>query len=293
MQDAFQKSKILYAGNSGSLPRRPRRFSFRRFLYAGICLVFLCVLGALYYMLQLPLLRFSDVHVAGLQTLSSEEVMGAVRADLAGTYFFLIPRDSYFFVSGAYLEERLKKQFSRIAEVAVKKTTGQPLSVTITERSVWGIVCEKANSVGGSQEVLPVQEKKTDACFYIDRSGTAFEDVSSFAGSLFPVIYKEEPGMLGQIAVAPADVEFFESSRDFLHLASGLSLFSMESQKTSPNDMHLYLKEGWELIVPRDKSPEEWTHVLDVLLSGEIKDRKKDLLYVDLRFGNKVFYKFR
>ena len=52
-------------------------------------------------------------------------------------------------------------------------------------------------------------------------------------------------------------------------------------------------KEGWSVIVTRAKEPELWLPVLRTLLTEEIKGRRNQLEYLDLRFGNKVFYKFR
>lgn len=297
MQDSFQKSKILYTGErgQGAFPQRRRRS--RRWVWAfGIIFSFFVTGAGAWYALQQPIFRFTEFRLMGLRATPQDAVLASLRSEFAGMRFMVIPRDSYFIVSSESLEAYLKRAFPRIASVAVAKKIGEPLDLSFTERTLWGILCarEKGDAdLEDSDADTVSREQQKESCFYIDRAGYAFEDVSSFAGSLFPVLFVDHAGALGEQLVTPDETAFFEEASSFLRASAGLSLFSAEFSRKNPDDVRLRLKEGWHLIVPREKNPAEWVAILKTLLAGEVRDKQKNLLYVDLRFGNKVFYKFR
>ena len=57
--------------------------------------------------------------------------------------------------------------------------------------------------------------------------------------------------------------------------------------------VHAITRAGWEILLLEDTDPEAAYKNLELALEREIKDKIASLDYIDLRFGNRIFYKFR
>lgn len=290
----FRRSKILYTGAPPSSFRK-RKFRLQkanRFIVFG--LAFLLIAAGIFYLARWERFRIHDIEISGLSALSEEEIRSAVIKQLEGNIFFFMPRNHLFVVSGRWLEQELRDGYPKIFSAEVKKTLRPSLKIVLREREIWGIACVKTEIAEIPADVSQKNEarKTVGPCFYIDRSGFAFEEVSSFEGGVFPVLYKGEEGTLGSFPVSAIEIESFEKINQALVSSVNLSLLSIEFLEES-GDVRLVIKNGLALLVPFNKNPSEWVSVLRTLLLGEIKERKNELDYVDLRFGNKVFYKYR
>ncbi|MFY9462067.1 MAG: FtsQ-type POTRA domain-containing protein, partial [Candidatus Sungiibacteriota bacterium] len=182
MQESFRKSRILYTGRIAATKPR-RRYFPKKPIFAVLAVIFFvsAVAGA-FYVLRLPRLRIHEIRVAGVKSLSEDGIRSLVSRELEGNIFYLIPKDNYLLVSSRSIERILKENFLRIAEVRVRKTLAPALDITITERDIWGIGCVKTEIEEVKGETTPAKKagaatKKTGPCFYIDRTGFAFEDV--------------------------------------------------------------------------------------------------------------------
>ena len=230
----------------------------------------------------------------GLASLSEEEVRLVVMRYLEGDTLFFVPRNHLFAVSPKNLKNELYKTYPKIAAVEIKKNLNPALAIKIAERIIWGIGCTKTEVEEITENVSEGERSKkaVGPCFYIDQGGFAFEEVSLFKGGLFPILYKDKEGIVGSYIFSEEEIKFFEKAGETLISSLNFPLLSVEFLPEG-EDARLTLKDGWSLFVPLKKSPSEWLPVLRTLLLGEIKERKNQLEYVDLRFGNKVFYKFR
>jgi len=65
--------------------------------------------------------------------------------------------------------------------------------------------------------------------------------------------------------------------------------FSFQIQR----EFRALTSDGFLLWINRDDDFAGVTKVLKTVLDEEIKDRRAELEYADLRFGNKVFYRYR
>ncbi|MDO8561156.1 MAG: hypothetical protein Q7R91_02990 [bacterium] len=293
MQEQFRKSKILYTGEAVNTKAK-KRFSLKLFFIIFAVILSVSVVAGVFYALRLPRLRIQEISIVGAKSILEDDISSLALSDISGSSFYLIPKDSYFFVRLSRIENLIKNKFLRIVEVRAQKTFKSALNIVVTERDIWGMGCIKTEikevaGIASKQESI----KKTGPCFYIDKTGFAFEDVSSFEGGLLPVVYTDGEGTLGSSIIQSSNVAFFEEAAKTLESSLQLPLLSVEISSKNSDDVRLNLKEGWSLIVLRNKPSSNWISFLKTLLDGEIKDKRAGLDYVDLRFGNKVFYKYR
>lgn len=270
-----RESRIVYALKA----KPPRPFPKRLvFWFAGIGLLLL-LFAAVIYVANLPALAVNSIDVSGRDA-SAEEIRQAVRTMLEGNLLLVIPRKNFFAVSGERIADELRRRFPEVASVRVNKEFPHRIIIRAEKRHLWGVYCRREGTA------LPA------GCAYLDVDGTVYEELESFAGWLLPVIYGSVPARLGEPAVPPGMLGFFGDAQAGLERI-GAKLLVLSFATSTPDDARLSLAEGWYLLVTRSRPVAEWMGTLRTVLEKEIGERRPELEYVDLRFGAKVFYKFK
>lgn len=270
-------SRVVY-----SRKPEPKKPIPKAFWYSLAILLALGVLGwGVWYLANLPYLGVDRIEVFGARQLSASDIEQTARDAIAGEQWLIFPKNNFFIVSSARVRENLGAAFPQVAEIRVEKKFPDRLIVTIEERTLWGVVCSRPDAV------LP-----PESCFYIDRRGTPYEELASVEGWLVPVIYIPQKSALGTQAVPEATLDFFNQAKDALASISG-NLILLAVSSSTPSDVRLTLSENWDILVSSSRPPSEWVKILKTVLEKDIGEKRSQLEYVDLRFGNKVFYKYR
>lgn len=271
------QSRIVYAAKS----KQKRPFNKRRFLFVFSLFLAAVFTGGLAWVLHLPGLRIDKIEIRGAALLSAAEIENEVNSEISGSHFLILPRNNFFLVSNKSIAQNLSVRFHRIAEVIVNKKFPKEIDVEIKERSLWGAYCQ----------TLDAGETR-HSCFYIDDRGMAYEDISGFEGSLLPIVYSPREVKVGDEVLSSVTLEFYGRARESA-FAVNANLLSITLSTSTPADARLNFAEGWHALVTMARPAGEWLDVLKIVLEKEIGDRRSQLEYIDLRFGNKVFYKYR
>jgi len=154
------------------------------------------------------------------------------------------------------------------------------LNIKVEERKQEGIWC-----VYGNSESIP-------ECFFYDKEGVIYEEApNSVRGSLIKNIRdgRVEEAQLGSAVVDALLLEYINNLIDALELA-----YEHPNYIFIKNDDEIragFLK-GWEAYFSRSQDLIESVENLILILDKEIGTRASELLYIDLRLGNKAFYKY-
>ena len=269
-------SRIVY-------PSKPREKRSRSRIWIGVFIVLgLAGLAISFgYAFYLPYFRIQQIEIHSAEIIPAAEVEAVIRREITGREWLILPRDNFFLISGEGLEHVIRDRFSQIETVSVGRRFPNRLTVEIRERILWGIYCRRENLAA-----------PPDSCLYLDTHGVAYEDLSDIQGWLLPVVYAAGTKVIGEEAVSPSAIEFYESAEGSLR-GVGAEMLWVSFSTSSPAEMRLGLAEGWNILVTASRPVEEWTKVLAVVLEKEVAGRRSELEYVDLRFGNRVFYKYR
>ncbi len=279
-------SRVIYPAKVKPKKAFPRRAVF------GLLFLFALVLMSVgvWYALNLPFLRIERIEVRGQRLLAAAEIEQAVRDMLGGSYFGLAPRDSVFLISRPGLAEGLLDRYSVIERASVERIFPNRLAVNITERKLWGIYCDRPSARPEPGAGNTGAEERQ--CFYLDTRGIAYEKLSDVRGWLLPVIYAARPVTAGEQAAPPSTLQYFKEADAAVALISA-RILSMRLATTTADDVRFDLAEGWHLLVNVSRPVSDWGRVLGTVLDQEIRERRGELEYVDLRFGAKVFYRFK
>ncbi|KKS38767.1 MAG: hypothetical protein A3G49_04645 [Candidatus Sungbacteria bacterium RIFCSPLOWO2_12_FULL_41_11] len=292
MVDTYFKSRLLY--------KKKKRRNFRPVILISLAvLIGVAVIAyGIFSLANMPYWQIKNISVTGFEIIEQDELYAAIQEPLDGYIWKFIPKSQYFFLPEEEISEHVKNKFAKIGQVSVEKKFPDILTVVVEERKVFAIYCpavNKGSTTIALAEEAAIETKSGSKCFYIDRGGVIFELSISFAGTVFPIIENDEDMdfVVGKPAISREVLNFFEEANSALKEKTGFTLSSLTISKDISKDYILGTNFGWFLIVPRDVLPSDWSANLKTIIDSKIKTRIGDLDYVDLRFGSKIFYKFK
>ncbi len=267
--------------------RKKRRERILR--YGIIVFIMILLIGVISYVAHRPSLRISKVELNGGVLVTQDDVSKASLSFVQGSYFYLFPKNTVFWFPKSKLATYLKNSFQRIDTIDLGLKDFRTLNVTIKERSPYATWCDTLPEPEGS---LTFEE--SEKCYFLDLNSTIFAEAPLFSGDAYFKYY----GLVS--TTSPIGKEFISSSTEFIEI----SLFVDSLKKLNLEPIYLVAKEKNEFTVVLNggtklffdtKEPLSITEQnLSALLSTKQISGKINLVdYIDLRFGNKLFYKLK
>lgn len=280
-------TRILYT------PRDPRQLKYhsnkKRTGFVACVIIGICVLLFL-ILAHLSFLRIRAIRAEHTETLNPDLIIKTVQKFLAGSFALIFPRDSIFFIRTSSIRRELQRKFPQIASITVTKELPSTIAISLTERKLWGIFCNDL-ALSDTASTTP---SASPVCMYIDRSGFAYGSAPASSGFLIMKISTDRAdSAVGASAVEPALMDDLRAHADAFKKNLDLTIVGYQIYSKIPSEIRLITSEGFMLILKRDDPIDRIMPILKKLLTDEIKIRRSRVDYIDLRFGNKVFYKFK
>lgn len=267
------------SARTASKPQRLRnRRRKQRALMFSICmLVGAGLVGGLGVASHAERFAIKDVQVQGAEQLSANALTAAVQSGLADNFWRIFAKKNMFIYPAGDIEESLTTEFPRIKDVDVSRPSllAQAVVVTVNEREPYAKWCSAT-------------------CYLLDASGFIFAESSSaqtpataytFRGGLIPNMSPIEQTFLRGRLV---DITHF------LQLLTDAGFKPLGMTVQNEKDFAVPLESGPTLLVPFDVEGEKIVRDFQIALEADsVRDRVSELEYVDLRFGNRVYYKFK
>ena len=286
---------------------RERTKRRRRGLVVVLVIGAVLVIGVFFGLLHYPAVHVTTVTIKGNQTIPAGEVQKIVERSLQGSRFFIIPNNVSWLIDKQILGEKLAAEFSNIRQVAIELEGFSELIVTISEREQKVLWC------ANSQQV--VSDASTQTCWYTDATGVLFAPAPNFSDSVVlklsglinspdqvvgtRILPQEEfVSLLKTVealpqVIAAAGINPTRPKRVILDRHDDVRLVISGRQTTASTSV----SGDWEVLFNRDQALTELIKNLTTVLSApEFKadiGQASSLAYIDLRFGKKVFYKFK
>lgn len=266
---------------SSRLRERRRR---RVLIMAGavlLCLVLLFAACALFF--NASFARISHVDVSGEDVIPATSVEEVVRHDIAGDYLWVFPKNNIFLYPRGTIERDVLALFPTLKTAGVHAKNFQTISVVVVERTPQALWCGDTVS----------QERGT--CLLLDENGLAYANAPSYSGAVYQTYYGSLPrGSLPKQFLSPEEFRTLEAlAAAFQKKLTPDTLTSVFVDSNS--DVHLQFKGGYEIMFAlRDDTGQIFDRFSLALTSAPFASHSlSDFEYIDLRFGDKVYYKLK
>lgn len=268
------KGKNIFA--SSRKLRRKRFIKKLVLVFLFLFFVFFCAVAFFY----IPYLRIQKISIEGNLSLSTEKILAEISSYLVGKSFLVFPRNNIFILPKQAIINNLSNKFPRISEAYLNKDFPSSLSVVIKERKQAAILCA------------------LEDCFFIDENGFVFERAPYFSGDVYLKFLDEREETRNLASNWKQGFQLI-SEDQFKKLIDFRDLISRENIKVSEIILkkegiyEMDISEGGHILLNEQNDAKISFENLKITLDSKIQNDRQKLEYIDLRFGNKVFYKFK
>ncbi len=234
-------------------------------------------------------IRISNIYVEGNSVVSDKDIKKEVSGILTGKYFWAFPKNNIFLYSKQQIKKDILDIFKRIYSVKVNTVNMNSVKIMVKERSPFALWC--GDSLYDSGRSI------SDKCYFLDKSGFIFTEAPNFSDS----VYFEFYGIVGDSATGKQFLprEEFKRVILFRDLLNDADIKVNKFLIAENGDYTFYMDtlKGTAIFFNRSQNFEKSFYDLKsaidikVVESGK-KDILEDLKYIDIRFDNKVLFKF-
>lgn len=288
--------KSNFKAKQKPLKERAKKIAFKFIpIFAAILVIIIC--------LYIPKLRIKAVVITPDSPLKIQ-INETAENTLKEKIFYIIPRDNILILKNKTLEDRILSVISSVKSVTVKKdlnifnSNKNAVVINFEEKQKIGAYCASYN-IEESAAKQDVQKEKIP-CFFTDESGRLFEEFDyknlneELAKNKF-LIFDSKDKILNKGDFLTE--EKFDPILEFIKIIKKDFNFEAEKIIFTKKNYEIYLKEGWHIKTDAESlDPAKIKITLDNLkltLDTQIKERRRNLEYIDLRFQNKVYFKYR
>lgn len=234
--------------------------------------------------------RILEVNVVGGSAVSTDEVRAIAMDKILGNYFLVYARNNSHLFPVGEINQALLSAFPRIAEVTVERTDEHSITINISERKPYALWCGA--------------ELGAKDCWFIDETGFIFDKAPIFSKGVYVEVYgKIIEKNAGDALRGSVPFDRFSVADSFVKLLQKEigELLRVSLKPEGETEVHIRASAMHPFlagVIVRFKDEEDPTVLIKNLraaISREFPDNtalKKKLLYIDMRFGNKIFFGF-
>lgn len=257
----------------------------------GIILLFIIFFFGLYLLNNLDCLKIKNISVKGNQYVGESEIQQVISEQINKQRFLLFSQNSIIFFSKLAAKKQLTKNYS-FEQIKIKKHYFNTIEVLVKEKI--------------SRLILASGQDR----YYLDINGKAIQKVmttnlkidSGQAGTEIirpetgennqPLIYDQsnKPVIIGQEAIAARIVDFIIELTAEINKSADFTAAYYTIANPAIAEINLVTKEGWQVYFDASKDAAGQMETLHSVLQQKVEKTDK-LQYIDLRYGEKVFWK--
>ncbi len=279
--------------------KRQRKLSQKK----KIILIFfalVALIAGLSYLSKISPMRIRNIVISGNNVVTRDEIMSTVDQELEGNYFHLFSRQNFLIYPGKAIKKALLADHKRLLSASIDLQDPHTIKIAVSERGGSFLWC-------GFDFDMEKGENPDQDCYYMDDSGYIFSQAPYFSGNVF---FKFFGTGLFANNLDPTGKQYLPPD-DFRSLVSFIK--SLPRNSITPYGIYLGPDGDYSIFIsPLTPSLPLYTKILfnkkndlqkvnsnlsAALLTEpfatDFKSKFSKLLYIDLRFNNKVFYKFQ
>jgi len=306
--------------------RRKRYQSKKKFLEAQrrfhiFCIVIaigvVALIVGLIFLLRMESMQITSVFVQDITYASEAHIKSIVEKELEGSYLFVIPRTSTIFFPKIKIARQLRKESPSFSNVELSRNGLQELEVEITEYEAFGTFCTTdvnndaqdvdviaeisyasgTRLLAGSNSIIsrtkPLSEISEETECFIFNENTYIYATTSLAAAETPFFSEQKSDGEQVLGTTYFPAEDIVTVKEFVALLPEIN-FQVESIWTKDGEVYtLETTDRVKIHIETQDNPRDMFENLKTLLENNVitEGYYKNLDYIDLRFGNRVFYR--
>lgn len=265
--------------HENSLRNRRRKKKILAWLFfAGL---FFVIFAGAAWLAHAKFLRVSAINISGEETISSSSVLAVVEQQLAGNYLYVFPRDNIFLYPKSTIAAALLDNIQTIKTADVHAENFQTISVTVVERTPVALWCGETVASSSS-------------CSFVDVDGVIYAKAADYSGDAYKKYYGPVRSLTSNGIASLAGFNSLSALVDAI--AKKVPNDSIQSIFVDEHkDARLSFASGFVLLFPAIGSGGDIVERLNLALATEpfASHKLSDFEYLDLRFGDKLYYKLK
>jgi len=216
-------------------------------------------------------INISEINIKNNITVKTEEIEKIISSDIEGNYFWkFYSKRNILLYPKQNIKENLLTKYSEIKTVDLNLDLPNTLNIFIEEYKPYALWCG-------------------EDCYFIDNTGYIFKKTIKNE-NLFKYNINLNTKHLDYERNRVFKEEKFKEIDSFVQLIKGLNLSPEKIVSEDNKKYEIYFNNGSKVIFTNEQNTRELMDNFQAILNLEDFDIKS-VEYVDLRFGNKVFYK--
>lgn len=241
-----------------------RRQTLRIVLAVIILVMSIC---AVLYVARAERFQIKNVEAQGTASSTTDHIRQYVVAELAGSYVALLPKDNMFLYPKSSIQKGILSSFPDLESASIERD-GDTLKVSVKEFEKKYLFC-----------------KTTNDCVYLNRAGEPFARIDS-TGT------RDDLVIIGAPRMAPADAaKIIETVEAFGSVGIRIKSVTLADSTWAT----LQTSSGWSILYKWVDPVGDTIEKFKLAKSSSALTGKDfvALDYLDLRYGNKIYYKWK
>lgn len=288
------KQRVLHSERLKKIKKERHKILHKRIYF--FVFIFVFIFTGLSFLSRWNELNINDIKITGNKIVESSAIENVIKNKISGYYLYFFPKTNFLIYPRVEIKNELLDKFKRIKDISFIIPNLKTLDVSLTERTALYTYCGK---------ILPEINTSEQKCYFMDESGYIFDEAPYFSGDVYLRFYGEvnsndEENPSGLFFSQTNFLKFISFKDNLEKMGIKPAIFSVLDN----GNVEVYLsslvksQNGPKIIFKIDSDIEQVLENLQSILATEplqtdFKAKYSSLLYIDLRFGNKVYYKFK
>ena len=257
-----------------------------------------------------PVFALTSVQVTGTHAISNIEVQNIAESALHTRILYRIDRNNMLLYPTTAVLAQIKHKYPRIKDAQLRFDDRHKIIVNVEEYLPAMLYCmgfenfkesaqpKNDNDASITESAVPQDSdsQSLSTCYFADDHGYIFATAPNYAG--YPFIAIVASSTLATSDISPVgrfalDAETFHNIERFIAELNTIGFTTHAVELLSGQDVRIKTDRPWDILWATTKDPAESIKNLGLVLESIKKDKKAEgeMTVIDLRFGNKIFYK--
>ncbi len=289
----MRKKVVLNSPRLTELRRKKHKNARKKFIIFSVIFVFI-ILG-LSFAFRIPAFNINDIVISGNSIVDTKDIEKIVKDEISGHYLLVFPKTNFLIYPKNSIKDNLADNYKRLKTISLNVENFRTLVINVSEYKGEYLWCGE----NLPNRISSINKK----CYFMDEVGYVFDEAPYFSGEVYSKFYGNDgPSDENPIGVffmkeKFADVSNFKKAIEKMSLKP-TSFWTTDDKENGNFAISREGELGPKIIFKMKSDYAKLAENLQAAISTEplhsdLQTKLSSLIYLDLRYGNKVYFKFK